>query len=118
MSIRSLLFLVVGLLAADALAEKEATRVPAPEGVLPVVITEMTVGNTGSAYTDFDRLDIALQAVAKERQWPLKIAADRFAAGTADYLTELRISLGRPRQEIPGEYVYRGFTTLWIDGKE
>ena len=99
-------------------AAKEVTRIPAPEGVLPVSITEMTVGNLGSAYTDFDRLDLALQAVAKERKWPLKIAAERFAAGTPDYLTELRISLQRVRQEIPGEYIYRAWTTLWLDGKE
>jgi len=112
-------FLLATLLGfAETARAKDVTRIPAPEGVLPVNITEMTVGNTGSAYTDFDRLDLALQAVAKERKWPRKIVAERFAAGTDDYLTELRISLQRVRQEIPGEYLYRAWTTLWIDGKE
>jgi hypothetical protein len=109
--------ILAALLAANGAAAKEIVRVPAPEGVLPVSITE-AVGTIGGAYTDFDRLDLALQAVAKERQWPVKIAAERFAAGTPDYLTELRISLQRVRQEMPGEYVYRAWTTLWIDGKE
>lgn len=106
------------LLVAGTAVAKDVTRVPAPEGVLPVVVTENTLGNSGSAYTDFDRLDLALQAVAKERKWPLKIAADRMASGAPDYLTELRISIRRVEQEIPGEYVYRAWTTLWIDGKK
>jgi len=56
--------------------------------------------------------------VAKERHWPVKIAAERFAAGTPDYLTELTISIRRVEREMPGEFVYRAWTTLWIDGKK
>ena len=118
MNIRSTLCLAVVLLATGAAAAKEIVRVPAPEGALPVVITETTIGNMGNAYSDYDRLAYALERVAKERKWPVKVSAERFAANVPDYLTELRISLQRLRQEIPGEYRYRAWTTLTIDGKE
>jgi len=119
MNIRSFLCLAVTLLAAGvATAKEKIVRIPAPDGVLPVVITEMTVGNSGNAYSDYDRLAYALERVAKERKWPVKISTDRFASNAPDYLTELRISLQRIRQEIPGEYLYRAWTSLLIDGKE
>jgi hypothetical protein len=119
MNIRSFLCLAVTLLVAGAAAAKEKmARIPAPDGVLPVVITEMTVGNSGNAYSDYDRLAYALEQVAKERKWPVKISAERVASNAPDYLTELRISLQRVRQEVPGEYLYRAWTSLTIDGKE
>jgi len=121
MKAKASLFLLLAAtwLAAGTAAAKEVVRVPAPAGVLPIVITEGTLGNTGNAYSDFDRLDMAFRAVAKERNWPVKTVAERFASGTPDYLTELRISLfPRVNQEVPGEYFYRAWTTLWIDGKE
>jgi hypothetical protein len=117
MNIRSFLCLAVTLLAAGAGPAKEIVRVPAPEGVLPVVITE-SLGNSGNAYSDYNRLAYALERVAEDRKWPLKISAERVASNAPDYLTELRISLQRLRQEIPGEYLYRAWTTLTIDGKD
>lgn len=113
----SLLLLAAALLVAGSAAAKEIVRVPAPEGVLPVVITE-AVGTMGNAFTDYDRLDLALQEVAKERNWPVKIAAEKFASNTPDYQTELNITLQQVRQEVPGEYMYRGWTTLWVNGKK
>lgn len=113
----SLLLLAAMLLASGSVAAKEVVRIPAPEGVLPVIITEAT-GTLGNAFTDYDRLDLALQKVAKERNWPVKIAAEKFASNTEDYQTELSISLQRVYQQIPGEYLYRAFTTLWVDGKK
>lgn len=101
-----------------ASAKKEIVRIPAPEGILPVVVTEMTVGNTGNAYGDYERLAYALERVAKERKWPVKIAAEKIAANVPDYQTELRISLQRLRQEIPGEYLYRAWTNVTINGKD
>ena len=115
----ALLSLAVTLLAAGCRHRQgEMVRIPAPDGMLPVVITEMTVGNSGNAYTAYDRLAYALERVARERKWPLKVAAEKVAANAPDYLTELRISLQRVRQEVPGEYVYRAWTTLTIDGKD
>jgi len=113
----SLLLFAAALWAAGSAVAKDPVRVPAPEGVLPVVITE-SVGTMGNAFTDYDRLDLALQQVAKERNWPVKISVQKFASNTPDYLTELNITLQRVRQEIPGEYLYRGWTMLWVDGKK
>ncbi len=112
-----LLLSAVTLLTAKAWA-KEPVRVPAPAGVLPVIITEALSDNIGSAFTDFDRLDLALQKVVQERQWPVKIAAEKFAGNTPDYLTERQITLQRVRQETPGEYMYRGWTTVWVNGRK
>ena len=117
MTIRSFLCLALTLLATGAATAKEIVRIPAPEGVLPVVVTE-PLGNGGNAYSDFERLDEAFQRVVKERNWPLKIAAERIGGGVPDYLTEVRISLQRIRQDIPGEYRYRAWTLLMIDGKK
>jgi len=113
----SLLLLVATLLATSFAAAADAARVPAPEGVLPVVITE-SVGTLGNAYTDYDRLDQALQKVAKERNWPVKIAAEKFASNVPDYLTEAQITLQRVREETPGEYTYRAWTILLVDDKK
>ena len=113
----SLLLLAAALLAAGSATAKEVVRVPAPEGVLPVVITE-AVGTMGNAFTDYNRLDLALKKVAKERNWPLKVSVEKFASNTPDYLTELNITLQYVRQQIPGEYLYRGWTTLWVNGKK
>src|SRR6187399_3216052 len=90
MNIRSFLCLAVTLLAAGVAAAKEIVRIPAPDGVLPVVITEMTLGNSGNAYSDYDRLAYALERVSKERKWPLKVSAEKVASNAPDYLTELR----------------------------
>jgi len=119
MKIKASLLLLAALLGAVAAPAKEVARVPAPEGVLPVVITEMTLlGNSANAVTDFHRLALEFERMAEERKWPVKIAAERFAANTTDYLTTLNISLMPLREETPGEYEYRGWTTLWVNGKE
>jgi len=118
MNIRSSFCLAVTLLAAGVAAAKEIVRIPAPDGVLPVVITEMTLGNSGNAYSDYDRLAYALERVSKERKWPLKVSAEKVASNAPNYLTELRISLQRVRQEVPGEFLYRAWTSLTIDGKD
>jgi hypothetical protein len=118
MKAKAFLLLVLATFVAGAAAAKDVVRTPAPEGVLSIIITESSLGNTGNAYSDFDRLDVAFQDLAKERKWPVKIAAERLAGGAPDYLTQLRISIQRVRQETPGEFVYRAWTTLWVDGEE
>jgi hypothetical protein len=110
------LLIVAVLLAACSVKAKEVARVPAPEGVLPVVITE-AVGSMGNAFTDYDRLDVALKKVAKERNWPLQLSIEKFASNTLAYETELNINIQYVRQQIPGEYLYRGWTSLWLNGK-
>lgn len=117
MKIKPSLLLVAALLAACSAPAKEVARVPAPDGVLPVVITE-AMGSMGNAFTDYDRLDLALKQVAKERNWPLQVSVEKFASNTLDYQTELNISLQYVRQQIPGEYLYRGWTILWLNGKK
>ena len=117
MKIKPSLLLVAALLAACSAPAKEVARIPAPEGVLPVVITE-AMGSMGNAFTDYDRLDLALKQVAKERNWPLQVSVEKFASNTPDYQTELNITLQYVRQQVPGEYLYRGWTTLWVNGEK
>ena len=69
-----------------------------------------------SAFTDFDRLDLAFQEVARERKWPVRIAAERFAANTATRETELRI-FNQPLREVTlGDLTFRGWMTLTVQG--
>jgi len=95
-------------------ADKAPTTVP-PKGTLPLVIWE-TLGQQSFAITEFDRLDLAFRRVSAERKWPLKVVAERFAANVPDYTTELEI-VPHPLLEESGALVFRGWTTLTVDGK-
>lgn len=114
---RLLPLLLISLIAGARLPAREVKRIPPPEGVLPVVIVE-SLSQPGNAYTDFDRLDVALQRVAKERKWPWKIASDRLAGGVPDYQTELNITLQGVQAEPVGQFRFRSWVTLFHQGKE
>src|SRR6478735_744711 len=115
MKTTSLLAVLAALLTTTGLGAKEK-RVPAPAGVLPLIVVE-SVSMPGNAYSDFDRLDIAFQKVAKQRKWPVKIVTDRMAAGVPDYLTELDVKLQPLRELVPGEFIFRAWTSVYVDGK-
>jgi hypothetical protein len=117
MKIRSLLSVLVALAAGAAHAKEAPARVAPPEGVLPVIVLE-SLHQPGNAYTAFDRLDLGFQKVVKERKWPLKVVSDRMADGIPDYLTEVEISLQPLRQRSPGEYAFRAWTVVYVDGKK
>jgi len=86
---------------------------PAQELVL-VVITPVSQSESpfSGAYTDFDRLELAFQEVAKRRHWPVKIVAERFAANTPAHELELRVYLQPGREDLPQQYTFRGWMTL------
>jgi hypothetical protein len=116
MKIRSLaaLLFVLGLFAsppAFARADTAAATPAAPLPELALVVVE-TLNRTPSAYDDFDRLDLAFQHVAAQRKWPVKIAAERFAANTPKHDLELRVVHQPIRQEMPGQLVFRAWMTL------
>jgi hypothetical protein len=111
-----LIVLAAALLAAVNLGAKEK-RIPAPAGVLPLIVVE-SVSIPGNAYSDFERLDVAFQKVAKQRKWPVKVVTDRMASGVPDYLTELDVSLMPLRQQVPGEFWFRAWTSVYVDGKK
>lgn len=91
----------------------ETTAPPqAPRELAIVVVDSVQRG----AITDFDRIDIAFTRVAKERNWPVTIKAERFAANTPAHETELRIFNRPVRQETPGDLTFRGWVTLTVDG--
>ncbi|HUG09637.1 MAG TPA: hypothetical protein VMM36_01425 [Opitutaceae bacterium] len=100
------------LLPAAAPAAKE----PDDRPKLAVVVVE-NLRHSGNAIDDFVRLDMALQKVSKERKWPVAIEAERFAANTPDHETEVRIFPRPVRQELPDEYVFRGWLTLKVAGE-
>ena len=105
------------LLAAALLLTATACAADAPP-VRPklaiVVVTNLQ--HQYGAIDDFDRLDLAFQQVARERKWPVAIAAERFAANTAEHETELRI-FNRPlREETMNDLTFRGWMTLTVQG--
>lgn len=112
----ALLFAALLLAAGPAFAKK-AAKAPDDRPVLAIVIVE-NLRNEESAFTDFDRLDLAFQHVAKERKWPVRIATERFAANTPDHTTELRIFSYPLQRETFGDITFRGWMTLTVQDKK
>jgi hypothetical protein len=100
------------LLPAAACAAKE----PDDRPKLAVVVVE-NLRDSGRAIDDFVRLEMAFQKVAKERNWPVAIDAERFAANTPDHETEVRIFPRPVRQELADEFVFRGWLVLKVEGE-
>ena len=98
----------LALSAPAAAAEPSASK-------LTIVVVESLQHQRG-AITDFDRIDMAFEQVAKERNWPIKTEGERFAANTEDHEIELRVFPQPIREEIPGEMVFRGWMTLMNKG--
>jgi hypothetical protein len=112
------LLLVALLFTAGAAARAEETaKEPAlNRRELAIVVVETLQGRTGGAITDFDRLDMAFQDVAKQRKWPVILKAERLAANLPDHETELRIFTQPVREETSGDLTYRGWMTLTVNG--
>ena len=83
---------------------------------LLAVIEALTAGT--NAYTDFNRFDDALQRVAKERKWPVKVDVDRLAGNTPNYDTEVRVTLQRVRRDPIEDYVFRAWVILVVKGEK
>lgn len=108
-----LLFVSLSFTAFSAPAESTAT--PQPLSELAIVVVD-TLNHQQGAITDFDRIDMAFQKLAKQRKWPVKIAAERFASNTPVRDTELRIFNQPLREETPGDLTFRGWITLMVNG--
>ncbi len=108
--------LILGL-AGHAAAKDAPSGEPDHRPELAVVISE-SLGTDGSAVTEYVRLDIAFQKVAKKRNWPVKVVTDRYAANTPDYKTQLQIFCQPLRREPGLELVFRGWMLLIVDGKK
>lgn len=119
MKANSCLLLLIALLLAVGPARAETK---APAGDKPVlhvsVVDSVNFNGSANAYTDFDRLDVALRKMAEKRQWPVKLDVHRLAGGTPDYPTELRITIQRVSREPIQDYVIRAWVTLMQDGKK
>lgn len=98
-------------------AAKDAPKEPDNRPELAVVVSE-SLGNAGSAVTEYTRLDLAFQKMLKKRNWPVKIVTDRFAANTPDHDTEIQIFCQPLRREPTLELVFRGWVTLQAKGKK
>lgn len=88
---------------------------PSPARELALVVITPVDQNQylySGAYSDFDRLDLAFQEVAKRRRWPVKIVAERFAANSPAHELELRVYLQPFRLELPQQFTFRGWMTL------
>jgi len=108
-----LCFLVASFLMATAATRAETTATPEPVQELYIVVVDNLQTPRG-AITDFDRIDMAFQKVAKQRKWPVKVIAERFAANTAPHPLELRVYNQPLRQESPGDLTFRGWMTLTV----
>ena len=113
----SFLLMVATVLIAVVAPASEAEKAPDKKPALPLVVVDSLQNHRG-AVDDFDRLDLAFQYVAEHRKWPVTIAAERFAAGTPDYPTEVRVFNQPVRREFIGELVFRGWVTLTVQGKK
>ena len=111
------LLLVSLLLAAGVSHAKPAAKAPDDRPVLSIVVVDSLLYQQG-AITDYDRLDMAFTALAKERKWPVRIQAERFAANTPAHETELRIFNQPLREETLGDITFRGWMTLTVGGKK
>jgi hypothetical protein len=105
------------LLPAVARAADEPADTSEPKPTLAIVISE-NLGRRATPTDDFYRLDMAFNRIAKDRKWPVTIVVERFAANVPEYDTELSIFLQPVRQEMPGEFTLRAWTTLKVNGKK
>jgi hypothetical protein len=111
-SLTCLFFTSLFLSGGVAGAETAATVQPIRE--LAVVVIDNV--QKPSAITDFDRIDMAFQHVAKQRKWPVKIVAERFASNLPEYDAELRVFNQRVREETSGDLTFRGWMILTVNG--
>ncbi len=110
---RNLLLLTAALLLTVGFSR--AAEVAPARTALAIVVVENLRGQYG-AFTDFDRLDLAFQEIARERKWPVAIAAERFAANTVAHDPELRIFHQPLREETLNDLTFRGWMTLTVQG--
>lgn len=114
LSATGFLLSVPALRAEDAAKPTDkAAETPHP---LTIVVVD-TLQYQSRVTSDFDRLDLAFHAVAKHRHWPVPVSVERFAANTPDHDPELQVVIQPIRQEVPGEYTYRGWMKLTVGGK-
>ncbi|MDI1247286.1 MAG: hypothetical protein PSV13_00240 [Lacunisphaera sp.] len=104
-------------LAAVPVFAKKAPQAPDNRPIFSIVVVDSLLYQQG-AITDYDRLDMAFTALAKERQWPMRIQAERFAANTPAHETELRIFNQPLREETLGDITFRGWMTLTAAGRK
>jgi len=114
---------IFSLMAATLLLTSLITRAaddakaPADQPKLSIVVVENVQRNpSANAISDFDRVDLAFQYVAKQRKWPVTIAAERLVANTPNHETELRVFLHPVREETPGDLTIRAWMALTIQG--
>lgn len=111
---RSLLVLLVGTLCTLARAV-DAPKAPDPRPELTIVVVESLDANT-SRINAFDRIARMFTETFEQRQWPVKIETERFAANQPLHPIELKVFFQRIAEEIQGELTFRGWMTLEANG--
>ncbi|HYP18297.1 MAG TPA: hypothetical protein VEQ65_13880 [Opitutus sp.] len=109
------LLLSLCALAVPANAAESAPANPDSTREFALVVVE-GLNRPGGAITFFDRIDIAFRRVAKERNWPVKIVAERFAANSKQHATELRVFEKTLQAETPLDRTIRAWMILTVDG--
>lgn len=88
-----------------------------PKPKLDIVVVE-NLDSAGGADSEFARLGVAFDQMARERRWPVEIAMHRFAANNPSFARELRIYTQPVDREVPGEDRFRAWVLLIVDGKK
>ncbi|MES1195012.1 MAG: hypothetical protein ABUL65_03895 [Opitutus sp.] len=109
--------LAAALLLTGARAE-DAPQAPAKRPTLAIIVIDNAPDRRNST-TEFDRIDLAFQYVAKQRKWPVAIAAEPLTDKTQLHPLELRFFHQGLREEIGNEFIFRAHLTLVVgDAKQ
>jgi len=117
MKTRRTAFLLASTLFLTAASTHAITEVKVPDErpKLAIVVID-NLQNRRSGFTEFDRIDLAFQYVAKQRKWPVTVTAERLAADTPAHPIELRIFYQGVREDIGNEFTFRAWMTLAVNG--
>jgi hypothetical protein len=84
---------------------------PTPVPELAIVVVD-SLGGGQRQLDNFNRIAREFTRAIEERNWPLRVSAERFAANTPDHPIELRIFFQGIRQETPVDLTFSAWITL------
>jgi hypothetical protein len=84
---------------------------PTPLPELAIVVVDSLGGGPRQA-DNYNRIAREFTEAINERNWPLRVTAERFAANTPDHPIELRIFVQGIRRETPVDLTFSAWITL------
>jgi hypothetical protein len=90
---------------------------PGPLPELAIVVVD-SLGGGQREVDNYHRITREFTEAIEERNWPMKVSSERFAANTPDHPIELRIFFQGIRQETPVDLTFSAWITLDDRGKK